>query len=239
MKEKGKDGGIIMGKSRIFSILAILLLVFSFNDSFADTEVKESPFTLEVSDNLISLKAEKASFKEILKELEKKSGIKIKVFEDVDDKKVSLKIDSLPTFAVSTILESMKIDNFAVLYDKKAGNYEVYILPSSKDLAEFIKGKPVIKSGNFAKGNVNRIKGRQIASITKGKNKPPIRYVKDEVLLKFHHGVTKEEIEDILEKYNLDLIAGEKLSKIGYVKVRIPDGRDEWVWGQVFNYDKK
>ena len=221
MRERRKE----KGKSKIiFSILAILLLLFSFNNAFAETEVKKSTFTLEVKDNLINLEATQASFKEILKELEKKAGIKINISEGVADQKVAVDIKSLPVYALSTLLEKMSLRNFAVFYDKVL---TAFILPEGKDISEFLKGKSVIRPAAFPNWkDVSRVKGREIVSTIRGKNKVPILYVKDEVLLKFHLGVTKEEIEDILKKHNLDLIAGGKLSKIGYVKVRIPDGRD-------------
>ena len=110
---------------------------------------------------------------------------------------------------------------------KQLGALAIYVLPEGKDISGVIKGKHVIRHGNFPTGgDIDRIKGREIASITKGKNKVPIRYVKDEVLLKFHLGVSKKEIEEILKKHNLVQAGNDSLSKIGYIKVRVPDGRD-------------
>jgi subtilisin family serine protease len=74
--------------------------------------------------------------------------------------------------------------------------------------------------------DIDHIKGRKIESITKGKNKVPIRYVKNEVLLKFNLGVSKQEIQEILKKYNLVEVGDSALTKIGYIKVKIPDNRD-------------
>lgn len=48
---------------------------------------EQSSFTLEVTDNLITLQAEQASFKEILNDLEKKTGIKVNIFKEVVDRK--------------------------------------------------------------------------------------------------------------------------------------------------------
>lgn len=63
-------------------------------------------FTLQVKDKLINLQAENAGFKEILKEIEAKTGIKVKIYKGVKDKKVSLNIKSLLFYAVGTILQS-------------------------------------------------------------------------------------------------------------------------------------
>lgn len=47
----------------------------------------EQKFSLEVTDNFINLQAEQASFKEILNDLEKKTGIKVNILEDVVGRK--------------------------------------------------------------------------------------------------------------------------------------------------------
>lgn len=77
-------------------------------------------FTLEVKDKLISLQAERASFKAILKDLEEKTGIKTKISEEVEDKEISLNISNLPVYAIHTLLEKMEIENFAVIYDQRS-----------------------------------------------------------------------------------------------------------------------
>ena len=203
------------------SLLAVFTLVIITHPAHANT------FTLQVKDKLINLQAENAGFKEILKEVEAKTGIKVKIYGGVKDKKVSLNINSLPFYAVGTILDKMHIRNFSVVYDDQLASLRVYVLPVGKDISEVTKGKTVIRHRDFASGKtINTIKNREIVSITKGKNKVPIRYVKDEVLLKFNHGVSKQEIKEILKKHNLVQLGDGALTKIGYIKVRIPDDRD-------------
>jgi subtilisin family serine protease len=205
---------------KVFLSLAILLLVFSLNIANAEKKIGQDKYTLEVKDNLISLQAENVNFKEILRELERKTGIKVKIYEGVKDRKVSLKIKDLPTYALSTLLEKMSLKNFAVVYDQQLATKVIYILPEGKDIAKIIKGKAVIRPASFADGkNINLIKGNEITTITKGKNNVSIRYVKEELLLKFHHGVTEEEIKEVLNRHNLILVDDESLSKIGYIKV--------------------
>lgn len=209
-----------------FFILTIFCSVVSY-DSFAEAKAENDKFTLEVKDKLIDLHAENADFKEILKELEGKTGIEVKIFEGVKDKQVSLNVKSLPVHAVWTILEKMSLKNFAVVYDDQLASVAIYVLPEGKDISKVTKGKSIIRHATFATGKtIDTIKDKQIVSITKGKNKIPIRYVKDEVLLKFHLGVSKQEIQEILKKHNLVEVADGTLSKIGYIKARIPDGRN-------------
>ncbi|MCF8083466.1 MAG: S8 family serine peptidase [Deltaproteobacteria bacterium] len=188
---------------------------------------EKSKLNLEVKNRLINLHAENVNFKEILRELEKKAGIKVAIFKGVTDKKVSLNVKSLPIYAASTILKEMALKNFAVAYDDKLASLAIYILPEGKDISKITKGKPIIRHVSIpSRKTIDTVKGRQIVSITKGKNKIPIRYVQDEVLLKFHLGVSKEEIREILKKHNLVEVTDDTLSKIGYIKVRIADGRD-------------
>lgn len=197
------------------------------SQSFAEPVGKDQKFSLEVKDKLISLQAANASFKEILRELEEKTGIKVKIFEGVKDKRVSLNVQSLPVYAASNILQKMSLKNFGVVFDNQLGSVAIYVLPEGKDISEVIKGKTVIRQATFATGKtIDVIKGRKIVSTTNGRNEIRIRYVKDEILLKFHLGVSDDEIREILERHNLVKFNDSSLSKIGYIKARIPDGRN-------------
>lgn len=79
-------------KNISFSIFLSFLLLLSISvPSWAEeTQIKseQSTFTLKVTNNLINLQANKASFKEILSDLEKKTGIKVNIFDGVDDREV-------------------------------------------------------------------------------------------------------------------------------------------------------
>ena len=112
-------------------VLAIFCSIVSY-DSFADAVAENARFTLQVNDKLINLQAENAGFKEILKELEGKTGIKVKIYEGVKDKKVSLNIKSLPFYAVGAILDKMLLNNFAVVYDDQLASLGIYFLPEGR-----------------------------------------------------------------------------------------------------------
>ncbi len=67
-------------KKNIFLVLSLsflLLLSISVPAQAEETKTKseQRPFTLEVTNNLINLQANKASFKEILSDLEKKTEL--------------------------------------------------------------------------------------------------------------------------------------------------------------------
>lgn len=72
----------------LFFILAIIFCSIVSYDSFADTVPENARFTLQVKDKLINLQAENAGFKEILKGLEAKTGIKLKIYEGVKGKSI-------------------------------------------------------------------------------------------------------------------------------------------------------
>ncbi|RJR15303.1 MAG: hypothetical protein C4581_12360 [Nitrospiraceae bacterium] len=129
-------------------ILIVSLVTFLFSFAWADNaEVKaDNPaFNLEVKDNLINLRAEQASFKDILTDLEKKTNIKVKIFEGVEDKNVSLNIIDLPVYAIHDLLEKIELENYAVAYDQELASKVIYILPKGADIAEILKGKTIIK----------------------------------------------------------------------------------------------
>ena len=169
------------------------------------------------------------SFKTILSDLEEKTGIKVVIIGEVHDRKVSLDIKSLPLYSVSSLLQQMKLTNYSVVFDTSLSSLAVYVLPEGMNIAEVVKGKPVIFQADFAGNaeNIKQVKGSSIVSKTFGKNKVSAQYIADEVLIKFHLGVTDSEIGEILKKYNLiKITANNSLEKLGYIKVKIPDGRD-------------
>jgi len=136
----------------------------------------------------------------------------------VPDHKVSLNIQSLPLYALDTIIKKMALKNSAVVYDDALQMMSVYVLPEGLDISKVVSGGTIIRSADFAVE-------KEVSTI-KGKNKLPIRYVKYELLIKFHLGVTEKEIDSILQEYCLKRIPNAALSKIGYVKVKVPRDKD-------------
>ena len=215
-------------------ILFPIFISLSFAPSVLASEMSQKPeeskLALEIKDNVINLRAENIGFITILQEIEKQSRIKVNIHEDVYDRKVSLTIEALPTYAISTLLEQMKIENFALLYDKELDREVIYVLPYGVDLSEAVKDKKdktIIRPARFVNDKkASLVKGKEILIKADGADKMPVRYVKDELILRFHRGATQTEIEALIKKYNLIAFDDESLSRIGYIKVRIPDGRD-------------
>ena len=206
--------------------LIIFFLFLASSILFTPVHAAESKPILEIKNGLIDLSAENVNFKTILKSLEENSSVCVTIFDGVPDKKVSVNINALPIYCLSTLLQKMGLDTSAVIYNADTGKIGIYVLPKGHDIAEVIKGKSVIRQVNFSNGqNVDFVKGKSIESIQKGLNNLPIRYVKNELLLKFHLGVTEQDIEDILKKHNLIRVDNGSLSKIGYIKAEIPDSR--------------
>jgi hypothetical protein len=73
--------------------LWLLLIVSPMTPSGAFAEATAaSTFSLEVKNKLINLHSENSSSLEILRELEKKTGVNIDIFKGVIDKKITLDI---------------------------------------------------------------------------------------------------------------------------------------------------
>ncbi len=72
-------------KKSIFLFWVLSLLLISVNlcawAEQVETKSEQSTFTLEIKDYLINLRAEQVSLKEILADLEKKTGIKVNIFD--------------------------------------------------------------------------------------------------------------------------------------------------------------
>jgi len=187
----------------------------------------DAKLSVNLQDNLISIHANQVNFKEVLQTLKNKTGVNVVIFEGVPDRKVSLDIQSRPLYDLDTILKKMALRNSAVVYDDALKMTSVYVLPEGRDIADVVKGRTIIRSADFAVGKeASTIKGTGFVTIEKGRNKLPIRYVKDELLIKFHMGVTEEEIEAIVREYGLERIPNQTLAKIGYVKVRVTRDKD-------------
>ena len=110
---------------------------------------KSTQFILEVEKGLITIQAEDISFKEILRELESKAGIKVRFFEGVTDENVTLKVEALPFFGLKTILDKMGLSNSALVYDQEDGSLAVYVLPRGQDITKILAGKLIIKQAAF------------------------------------------------------------------------------------------
>ncbi len=222
-----------MGKNLFktaYSLFFILILIS--NNSYAKTEPALNPFHLEIINKKITIKAQNVNFKDILKEIEKKSEIKVKIFEKVEDSNVSVDVKDIPLNKIEVLFEKMKLKSFVIYYDKESNPYEIWMLSTDKNVNNSTKGKivrrnEIIRNAKFTEDkDIDNIKGKSIISKSYGKNKVLIRYVKNEIFLKFHRGVTKQEIKDILGKYNLVSKEENTLSKIGYVKAEILGDRD-------------
>lgn len=108
----------------LMSLPLWVLLIVSLiapSGAFAEKAPAKSTLSLEVKDKLINLHSENSSALEILRELEKKTGMRIDVFPGVIDKKVTLDIKNLPFYAIDTLFEQMSLHNFAVVYENSAG----------------------------------------------------------------------------------------------------------------------
>ena len=218
---------------RIEKILILILsgIIFIIGAAAsAGAAISKAAFTLDVKDRRISIQAKNAGVMDILQALESKTGIKVVIYDGVVTNNVSLDIKDIPFHSLDTLLQKMSLSNTAIVYDKQLAGMAIYVLPEGKSIRDVLKENPTLVSvseANFATGSTaTHIKGKEIASDVRGKNKVSIRYVKNEIMLKFHRGTTEQEISEILKQYGLTKIQAPVLGKIGYIKASIPDDRD-------------
>ena len=200
---------------RIFNILCIvtmfvLLLFLCGMTNASPAAYRENP-EITFTDNVLSIHADDVSFQKVLREIAKETGVKVEIFEGVTDFPVTLDITSLPLYALDRILKKMTLKNSAVVYDDALKVLSIYVLPEGRDISKVVKGGTVIRSADFSVGKeVSTIKGNEFITIEKGKHKLPIRYVRDELLIRFHRGVTEKEIDAIVQEQGLRRISNLK-----------------------------
>jgi len=111
----------------------VLFLAFFLISLPGPIQAEDIPIkpTLSVSANngFIDIEAVDVSFKDVLREIESKAGVKVVIFDGVEDRKVSLSIKSLPAFSLGTMLKQMGLKNHAVVYDSALAALVVYVLP--------------------------------------------------------------------------------------------------------------
>ena len=205
---------------RIILIIAILCFV-SAETVFPEQMPESRKLTVEVKAKHISLVAENVGFKEALRVIAEKTGITIEFLDGVADRKVSVIVKDVPYFGISTLLEKMGLKNHVVAFESETGKQSVYIVNAGSDLSKLLKGKTVIREAHFA-AKSDLVKGKEIIT----EKEYGAQYVKGEVLLKFHLGVTQAEVDAILKKHKLTATHDDALMRIGYIKAVISDGRD-------------
>ena len=213
-----------MKKIIVACLFALLFLTIT---DLAQAKLNEGQFILSTDKGRITLQAENASVKKILGAIEEKVGLKVVIYEGVPDRKVTLNTDAIPIYSIDTLLKQLSLRNTAIVYEEKLRSMALYVLPEGMDPSTVLQGKTIIRPATFPDpSKAVKIKGKSIITTLQGKNNVPIRYVDGEILLKFHRGVTKEEIDALLSKYRLEKDGANDLSRLGYVKVQIGDGRN-------------
>ncbi|MDU0460705.1 MAG: S8 family serine peptidase, partial [Geobacteraceae bacterium] len=208
----------------VFMILTLLTSIPAIAVSSAN--MPEPSIALIVKDRRITLRADNTSYREILKQITAKTGIKTQVLEGVADKKVSVDVKDIPYLGIGTILDKMGIANYGIAHDRQSGDLYVYVVNAGSDLAEITKGKTLVRKADFGnQRDITKVKGKQITTRADDKKGYAVSYINDELLIKFHRGTTAGEISDLLARYKLNATPDTTLSKLGYTKITIPDGR--------------
>jgi hypothetical protein len=72
------------------------------------------PFALQFTDNRITLSAKEASARDILGAIEKQTGIRVTVFDGVEDRKVTLAVSAVPLHAMDSLLGQLGFEGHRV-----------------------------------------------------------------------------------------------------------------------------
>lgn len=199
----------------------------------------------------LSVNAANASLRSVLRALEERTGIRFVVHEGVPDRMVSVRIDALPLApvppgadsakpalrdallpgTVDTVLEQMGLRNTVTSFDGKTGRTVIHILPEGKAFSDFVREPSVIRIGQIGApapgGKTLTVKGKGVLAEALPGTRLAVRYLQDELMLKFQPDASPAEIAGILEKYGLSPLtaADDPLLNLGFVKASIGDWR--------------
>ncbi len=184
---------------------------------------KEANFHLQYSNNTISLRAEQADLRDILRRLEEKSGILISIgdyvhesitvnFQNLDVKTAMQHI--APNFAVKYVGENgARIEEITVLSSTSSGSYTDETDSSTGHFSQ------VAKLRNLDNGSPNTKTRSVKASEEKSASTP---YVVDELVVKFKSSLSKSDIETLNNKIGVTIESS--ISQINYHVLKLPDG---------------
>jgi subtilisin family serine protease len=186
--------------------------------------------------NTVSLHASDASLRSVLQALGEKTGIRFVVHEGVPDRPVTFSIESMPlgsspAGSVDAVLERIGLRNTVTSWDGETGQVVVHVLPEGKAYSDFVRGPSMIRIGQIstsAPGSKTlMVKGKKVLAEALPDSHLAVRYIQDEVMLKFQPDASPAEIAGILEKYGLSLLtaADDPLLNLGFVKASIGEGR--------------
>ena len=208
--------------------------------------------SIEQKGRAVSIRADGAPVSSVLKALEDKTGIRFVVHDAVPDRPVSFTIESLHLAplpqgikstesalqgallpgSIDAVLEQMGLRNTVTSQDGKTGRTVVHVLPEGKADSDFVREPSVIRIGQAAAATpatqTLTVKGKEVVAEALPETSLAVRYIRDEVMLRFQPETSAAEIGDVLDRHGLSMITapGDPLLRLGFVKAAIPGQRN-------------
>ena len=213
-----------MSKIVRFSLIWFIFLGLQCHVCFADSPIpKEAGFQLHYSNSVVSLKADQAEIRDILKNLQEKSGILISFADDVQgnitadfqnlDIKSALQ-NIAPNFAVEYSGEKgEKIQRIIVISSKSNESHSYEADSSANDYSQ-------ADSFNNLNFGSSASKSRSVGGVEE--RLETHSYVEDELVVKFKASLSRGDIDTLNSKIGVTIQSS--IPQINYHVLKLPDG---------------
>ncbi len=143
-------------KIKVLYIITFLLLsILSLFNISAQEKPADKIFKIEIENNFVNVDLKNAEISEILKEIEKKSRVKISITEGLVGKKVTIRFEN---FEIDKAIKTILGENYVFVFSWDSTNKEKYILKEVSALSrtqERLKSKKITKEIAYGKEKEN------------------------------------------------------------------------------------
>ncbi|MDM8543729.1 hypothetical protein QUF90_21860 [Desulfococcaceae bacterium HSG9] len=128
--------------NKVMSLVFVCLGLTLFGNHAYATVAAEKQLKVEVQQNLLHIQAKNVNAHEIVEAVAQKTAFKVKIYNGVPDRKVTLEVSAIPIHDIEAILKKLGYKNVAIVYDKKAKAIAAFILPVGADSGAVIRKNP-------------------------------------------------------------------------------------------------
>ncbi len=132
-------------KTKSFYLVTFLLVLFILHpmNILGKEENPENTYTIEIKDNLITVDVEDADLSEVLKEIEKGTGVKITIGKELIGKKITAQFEDLDIESALKEILNRSDSHYVLTFLQDPENKEKFILKEVKAEGDIIGSRPL------------------------------------------------------------------------------------------------
>ncbi len=136
--------------NKLYLVVFLFLFVLQPFNLFGQEAKQEQIPKIEIRDNLVSAELKDADLSEVLKEIEKGTGVKISVVKELEGKKVSASFTNLDA---ESALRKLLGNNYVLVFSKEKDKYVLKeVVTAWEDIGARLKGKMTKRDIAYGKG---------------------------------------------------------------------------------------